>query len=144
MTIIPPRAHNCPASATMLPPVLRTLLPSRAIVTPKPCARPYTASTHHIRPQLVCSFDRSQSRTFGSSIHRYKDEEHTTVAKTLNQNASENHESNLEGSIAQEKEKQLRAPWHREGSDLPPVARRRSAGAMTQGMGFSTSNSVSI
>ncbi|KAL8936311.1 MAG: hypothetical protein Q9211_004252, partial [Gyalolechia sp. 1 TL-2023] len=35
--------------------------------------------------------------------------------------------------IAQQKEKQSQAPWHREGSDTPPVARQRSAGAMTKG-----------
>ena len=32
-----------------------------------------------------------------------------------------------------EKEKQRKAPWHREGSDIPPVARQRSAGAMVKG-----------
>lgn len=31
------------------------------------------------------------------------------------------------------KEKQMRSPWMREGSDKPPVARQRSAGAMTKG-----------
>ena len=131
-----PGTHNCPASATMPPPGWRTLLPNRAVLTPKPCARPHTASTHHIRPQLACSFDRLQSRTFGLSTHRYRDEEHTTVARSRNHKNLEDQESDLEESIAQEKEKQTRAPWHREGSDLPPVARQRSAGAMTKGMGF--------
>jgi hypothetical protein len=28
---------------------------------------------------------------------------------------------------------QARTPWHREGSDKPPVKRMRSAGAMTKG-----------
>lgn len=36
-------------------------------------------------------------------------------------------------SLTQEKERQKAAPWHREGSNLPPVARPRSAGAMTKG-----------
>ncbi|KAJ4359606.1 uncharacterized protein N0V89_000161 [Didymosphaeria variabile] len=31
------------------------------------------------------------------------------------------------------KDKQIRSPWNREGSDVPPVARQRSAGAMTKG-----------
>ena len=31
------------------------------------------------------------------------------------------------------KNKQVRAPWLREGSDVPPVQRNRSAGAMTKG-----------
>ncbi|KAL8885325.1 MAG: hypothetical protein Q9215_006804 [Flavoplaca cf. flavocitrina] len=33
-------------------------------------------------------------------------------------------------AIAQAKEKQTRAPWHREGSNKPPVARQRSAGKL--------------
>ena len=37
-------------------------------------------------------------------------------------------------AISEGKEKQARAPWHREGSDMAPVARQRSAGAMTKGM----------
>lgn len=40
--------------------------------------------------------------------------------------------SKLDDAIEQE-EKQNRAPWHREGSSVPPVARRRSAGAVTKG-----------
>lgn len=35
--------------------------------------------------------------------------------------------------IEEAKEKQARKPWIREGSDQPPVARNRSAGAMTKG-----------
>jgi len=41
--------------------------------------------------------------------------------------------STLDHVVGQEKEKQTKAPWHREGSDIPPVARQRSAGAMTKG-----------
>ncbi|KAI9752993.1 MAG: CAAX farnesyltransferase (FTase) subunit beta [Chaenotheca gracillima] len=39
----------------------------------------------------------------------------------------------LDDAIGDQKEKQARTPWHREGSDLPPVKRPRSAGAMTKG-----------
>ena len=42
-------------------------------------------------------------------------------------------ESTLENAIGTAEEKRRRAPWHREGSDLPPVARQRSAGAMVKG-----------
>lgn len=38
--------------------------------------------------------------------------------------------------IDHEKERQTRTPWHREGSDVPPVAHQRSAGAVTKGMFF--------
>ena len=40
----------------------------------------------------------------------------------------------FEDAIGQEKEKQTRAPWHREGSNVPPVQRARSASAMTKGI----------
>jgi hypothetical protein len=35
--------------------------------------------------------------------------------------------------VAEDKGKQIRTPWMREGADEPPVARQRSAGAMTKG-----------
>ena len=42
-------------------------------------------------------------------------------------------ESTVASPSQVEKEKQTRAPWHREGSNVPPVRRPRSAGAMTKG-----------
>ena len=49
-------------------------------------------------------------------------------------NEQRRHESSV-GNITQEqKKKQLKTPWHREGSDMPPVSRQRSAGAMTKGV----------
>ena len=42
-------------------------------------------------------------------------------------------ESTQNHAVSQHKDKQAKAPWHREGSDMPPVARQRSAGAMTKG-----------
>jgi hypothetical protein len=35
--------------------------------------------------------------------------------------------------VAEDQEKQQRAPWHRQGVDVAPVRRQRSAGAMTKG-----------
>ena len=58
---------------------------------------------------------------------------HADTAKSLNQQGLEDEESQLNDTLAHEKERQSRAPWHREGSDLPPVARQRSAGAMVKG-----------
>ena len=53
--------------------------------------------------------------------------------KELNKKTMDEQEGLLEDQLEQEKEKQARAPWHREGADTPPVARQRSAGAMTKG-----------
>ena len=38
-----------------------------------------------------------------------------------------------DGTISEKQVKQARAPWHREGSDMKPVAKQRSAGVMTKG-----------
>ena len=62
-----------------------------------------------------------KSRALGqSSSHRKQD---TATPKS--------HE--FDDAIAQSKEKQIRTPWHREGSSTPPVSRRRLAGAMVKG-----------
>lgn len=55
--------------------------------------------------------------------------------KKLNQErlGEQEQEFNLDEQIGQAKELQARTPWHREGSDKPPVKRLRRAGAMTKG-----------
>lgn len=74
-----------------------------------------------------------QSRAFGKCAIRSLNENYTEAAKSLNQKGLEHEESELNDTLAHEKERQTRAPWHRQGSDLPPVARHRSAGAMVKG-----------
>ncbi|KKY21409.1 putative calcium uniporter mitochondrial [Phaeomoniella chlamydospora] len=55
------------------------------------------------------------------------------LARRLNQKGVDAEETSLDDQLAKEKEKQVRTPWHREGATKPPVARQRSAGAMTKG-----------
>ena len=55
------------------------------------------------------------------------------IAKDLNQQGIDEQMSEFDGAVAADKEKQIRAPWQREGADTPPVKRQRSAGAMTKG-----------
>ncbi|MCJ1235584.1 hypothetical protein MMC14_003555 [Varicellaria rhodocarpa] len=64
---------------------------------------------------------------------RYSTSKYTKVAKELNQKGLDEQESRPDDAVSQQKEKQLRTPWHREGSSVPPVAQPRSAGAMTKG-----------
>lgn len=68
-----------------------------------------------------------------SHIRGYADLSYAQAAKDLNQKGLDDQESQFSDAIAQEKEKQTRTPWHREGSEVPPVRRDRSAGAMTKG-----------
>lgn len=75
-----------------------------------------------IRPNVSC-FRRGQLRWAS-----YEEK-----AKALNQEGIDQQLNDYDSKISQEKEKQKRAPWHREGSEEPPVRRQRSAGAMTKG-----------
>lgn len=59
---------------------------------------------------------------------------HAQNAKDLNQKGVNEQVSKFDDAIAQEKEKQVRTPWHRQGANEPPVKRQRSAGAMTKGL----------
>jgi len=51
----------------------------------------------------------------------------------LNNNITQEEKDDFARKLQEDKGKQIRTPWHREGSDIPPVARQRSAGAMTKG-----------
>ena len=42
----------------------------------------------------------------------------------------------IDHAVDEAKELQARTPWHREGSDKPPVKQLRSAGAMTKGLSW--------
>ncbi|OCL13896.1 hypothetical protein AOQ84DRAFT_411300 [Glonium stellatum] len=61
------------------------------------------------------------------------DNSYSQPAERLNHNVTEEEQADYDRRIAEDKGKQIRTPWHREGSDKPPVARQRSAGAMTKG-----------
>lgn len=54
-------------------------------------------------------------------------------AKDLNQQGKDKELAEFDDAIETEKEKQTRAPWHREGADQPPVSQDRSAAVMTKG-----------
>jgi hypothetical protein len=58
-------------------------------------------------------------------------------ASELNENITQEEKDHFAKKLQEDKGKQIRTPWHREGSDLPPVARQRSAGAMTKGTSLS-------
>ena len=56
------------------------------------------------------------------------------TARDLNQQGIDEALSDFDTAVAEEgKDKQQRAPWHRQGAQEPPVKRQRSAGAMTKG-----------
>ena len=57
-------------------------------------------------------------------------------AAELNENVSQEEKEHFARRLEEDRGKQIRTPWHREGNDVPPVARQRSAGAMTKGASY--------
>lgn len=93
---------------------------------------PTSRPTH----ETVDSTYYKYSRPFSTTTRHGANADYARAAKYLNQKGLDEQESQIGDAIShekQEKEKQVRTPWHRQGSDVPPVARPRSAGAMTKG-----------
>jgi hypothetical protein len=55
-------------------------------------------------------------------------------AANLSQEVGKEEKEHYEKVVEHSKQSQMRSPWMREGSDKPPVARMRSAGAMVKGI----------
>lgn len=68
------------------------------------------------------------SRYFSVSRHR------PVETRDLGKAPADKKKTTYDDAIAQEQGKQAAAPWHREGSEQPPVKRQRSASAMTKGI----------
>lgn len=85
----------------------------------------------------------SSIQALSSTAVRFEESSAEKSARKLNEKSLAEHEDGYKGSLdnvigqqkeMQQKEMQQRTPWHREGSDMPPVKRMRSASAMTKGM----------
>ncbi|EON66860.1 hypothetical protein W97_06262 [Coniosporium apollinis CBS 100218] len=98
----------------------------------RPCKAFPLASPLH----LASSSTRS-ARAFTSSTRLHIEDRpvasYSQPAETLSHNITEEEKADYDKAVAEDKGKQVRTPWMREGSDTPPVARQRSAGAMTKG-----------
>lgn len=99
-------------------------IPSRAVLP-----------TFRTRPQY--QVPSSSVKTYTSTSTRWQESSAEKRAKALNQKSVEDQEDGfnhqIDNAIGEAKELQARTPWHREGSDKPPVKRMRRAGAMTKG-----------
>ncbi|KAK0120370.1 hypothetical protein ONS95_011773 [Cadophora gregata] len=100
-------------------------------------SRPLERSQPRLYSSPPASLPSLSIRTFSTSRRHYSEEDATSKAKALNQKGLDEQEDGfhrqIDDAIGKAKELQARTPWHREGSDTPPVKRNRSAGAMTKG-----------
>jgi hypothetical protein len=132
------------AIASMKPRITR--LSALARVPACPRAPPFTtfaASSPTFRPQHVRIPGHGQLRNFaiarvlrlpeGKKFENY-DNSNARPAIELDHHITQEEKDDFQRKLEEDKGKQIRTPWHREGSDTPPVARQRSAGAMTKGI----------
>ena len=114
----------------MQPRPIAILSAFRSLHPPKHARIPFVQSQAH---EPVSSSRQWQLRAFHRTDIREATSSQSEPVRDSTGKAPGKESSGFEDSIAQEKDKQQRAPWHREGSNIPPVARPRSAGAMTKG-----------
>ncbi|KAF2434584.1 hypothetical protein EJ08DRAFT_646529 [Tothia fuscella] len=87
--------------------------------------------TRECRLRYISSRHFSVTRPL--KVDAESDASHSQPASDLHHEISSEEKSHYDKAIAADKGRQIRTPWHRDGSDKPPVARERSAGAMTKG-----------
>lgn len=100
-----------------------------------------TRSSHNASPWQSASISFQQRGFKVSSCLRKEDPDSRDYSNSnarpaidLNDNITQEEKDHFAKKLKEDKGKQIRTPWHREGSDVAPVARQRSAGAMTKGM----------
>lgn len=92
---------------------------------------------HPLAKASPCTTLRTSSTSLISIVQtqiQKRSNSHTAAAKALNQKGIDEEVSSFDAALKEARENQVRAPWHREGTQEPPVNRMRSAGAMTKGM----------
>lgn len=93
----------------------------------------FALCSRHLHPSAIDRSIGKDQLALQSSSYQSTKQTCLQVFPGLHRITQIRRESTVERAIGQQKEKQNKAPWHREGSDLPPVARQRSAGAMIKG-----------
>lgn len=106
---------------------------SRPLVTPRITASRYITPERYRDVQLQSFAFSARSRLEEKHQYDYSSP-NSRPANELNHNVTKEEQEDYDKRLRKElKDKQIRSPWNREGSDRPPVAQQREAGAMTKG-----------
>ena len=112
----------------------------RKLVTPAwPCMCRVASNTEHatnVSLRREFSNSRQQHVNLDKDPAVVEGSEHSSYSQNaadVSQEVQPEERNHFDRIEEESKTKQMRSPWMREGSDKPPVARLRSAGAMTKG-----------
>lgn len=100
----------------------------QSVLRPFPLSVPF--ATHEPLPAGPLVFARAFHRRRGLRAWDID------KAAKKDQDAAQEEVAQYDKAVAEDKEKQVRTPWMREGSDRPPVGTGRSASAMTKGNSY--------
>lgn len=122
-------------------PALRTLPRHPPILSSVTSARRLAPLASRVAPRYP-TLTQAQLRSFAGTRHRWistgpkddsYDNSNARPAIDLSQKITKEEEEDFQRRLAEDRDKQIRTPWHHEGSEEPPVARQRQATAMTKG-----------
>ena len=98
------------------------------------CRVPNTSNNHRAhRGFTTTSRLHPRTQTPPPSTNTTEPASHAQPASSLSQNVTQPEKNHFDRIEAESKDRQMRSPWMRAGSDRAPVYRNRSAGAMTKG-----------
>jgi hypothetical protein len=104
---------------------------------PSPRTLPARKFPSILSPGSVQIRSFTQTVRYGQKdLHHDYNNTNARPAEDLNHNITQEEKDDWARKVQEDKIKQIRTPWHREGSEKPPVARQRVAGAMTKGNDF--------
>lgn len=135
LTLVPQRASpshmmqpQCFLMAQTLPFAATTRLNLCAFLVPQ-----RSHATNVFVPQCLLPHTRPLHLTHHPVSSNKK---HITPRPVFICSGTRRHESSSSSTTQEHKDRQTRAPWHREGSNLPPVSRPQSTKTMTKGFPF--------
>jgi hypothetical protein len=126
---VPIMRHRLSALASL--PRVSTLPSTRC--APLFTRTPPSISLRYGAPLQLRSYARKPGQSEAEKFGDYSNSNARPATK-LNEKITQEEKDHFAVKLREDRGKQIRTPWHREGSDTPPVARQRSAGAMTKGM----------
>ncbi|KAF7195765.1 Calcium uniporter protein 6, mitochondrial [Pseudocercospora fuligena] len=121
-----PRATNFSATRTS------TFRRARVTTTIQPIAA-LSSTRRHERFFSISKTAQIRERTKPYDTQSAADSSYSQPATGLSQNVTKAEKDHFSKVERESKAMQSRSPWTRDGSDVPPVQRSRSAGAMTKG-----------
>lgn len=126
-------AGRTPGNLTKMEPLMSRLIVQAAPIAYRPSSRisHLTRSHRFFSDSSTRSFPKERKATFDTKSAT--DSSFSRPATELSQNVTPEEKDHFSRIEDKSKEMQTRSPWMREGSDVPPVHRLRSAGAMTKG-----------